>query len=148
MRASLIGNLNRGLYLESTLKKMTKSPYELDAFNSLFTAANEGRMSDYTVSDFAGCGTKSNRITMSTLHSSKGLQFDVVIIAGLEQGRLPWNSLTPEKLRESRRTFYVGITRARFKVFLLYSGHYFFRERRQALGPSKFLVELRENLDD
>jgi DNA helicase II / ATP-dependent DNA helicase PcrA len=145
--AEWLENLDGKIEIRNTIRKLHKSPYELEAFESLMAAASEGRMSDYTLNDFAGCGAKSNRITLTTLHSSKGLQFDVVIIPGLEQGRLPWNNLAADRLRESRRTFYVGLTRARYKVFLMYSGYYYWGTRRVQDGPSRFLVELQQRLE-
>lgn len=142
-----LSNLDAEIGVKTTLERMTKCPYELAAFETLLSSLNEGRMADYTLDDFAGCGAKANRLTLTTLHSSKGLQFDVVLIPGLEQGRLPWNNIAASKLREARRTFYVGLTRARYKVFLMYSGYFYWGKRRVNDGPSKFLLELRDNLD-
>jgi DNA helicase-2/ATP-dependent DNA helicase PcrA len=83
------------------------------------------------------------QLNLLTLHSAKGTEYDVVIILGLDQGLFPspgWADNTPEKMEEARRLFYVGITRAREEVHLLYSG---FEEnkygRRFYNGPSEFL---------
>lgn len=83
------------------------------------------------------------QLNLLTLHSAKGTEYDVVIILGLDQGSFPspnWSDNTPEKMEEARRLFYVGITRARDEVHLLYSG---FEEtktgRRFYNGPSEFL---------
>lgn len=85
----------------------------------------------------------SKQLNLLTLHSAKGTEYDVVIILGLDQGLFPspgWADNTPEKMEEARRLFYVGITRAREEVYLLYSG---FEEnkygRRFYNGPSEFL---------
>jgi len=84
-----------------------------------------------------------NLLNLLTLHSAKGTEYDVVIILGLDQGSFPspgWADNTPEKMDEARRLFYVGITRARDEVHLLYSG---FEEnkygKRYYNGPSEFL---------
>lgn len=83
------------------------------------------------------------QLNLLTLHSAKGTEYEVVIILGLDQGSFPspgWADNTPEKMEEARRLFYVGITRARDEVHLLYSG---FEEnkygRRFYNGPSEFL---------
>ncbi|MBM4168170.1 MAG: DNA helicase [Ignavibacteria bacterium] len=67
-------------------------------------------------------GTK-NAVTLMTLHSSKGLEFPVVFITGLEENLLPFSSGTLEQseLEEERRLFYVGITRAQQKLYLLHT---------------------------
>jgi DNA helicase-2/ATP-dependent DNA helicase PcrA len=60
-----------------------------------------------------------NAVTLMTLHGAKGLEFPVVFICGLNQGLLPLErDLTRESLEEERRLFYVGLTRAKEKVFL------------------------------
>ncbi len=93
--------------------------------------------------------TSSNRITLMTLHSSKGLEFPVVCIVGMEQGLFPsYRSLDDSSsLEEERRLCYVGITRAKEQLFLFHAS-----ERRLWGGirepalPSLFLSELPENL--
>jgi len=68
--------------------------------------------------------TSSNCVSLMTLHSAKGLEFPVVIIAGLEMGVLPLqrnNSTTLNDLEEERRLFYVGMTRAQESLYLSYA---------------------------
>ena len=71
---------------------------------------------------------KTNAVTLMTLHNSKGLEFKNVFITGLEQGLFPsYNSLNnPSDLEEERRLCYVGLTRAKDRVFLSHA-----RERLQ-----------------
>jgi DNA helicase II / ATP-dependent DNA helicase PcrA len=59
-------------------------------------------------------------------------------MVGLEQGIFPWRNEDGEQLTESRRLFYVGITRAKEKVYLLYSGFTEVRGNRYNNGPSVF----------
>ncbi len=68
---------------------------------------------------------ETNRVTLMTLHAAKGLEFPVVFITGLEDGLFPMYSAleTKEKLEEERRLFYVGLTRAMHKVYLMYANH-------------------------
>jgi DNA helicase-2/ATP-dependent DNA helicase PcrA len=86
-------------------------------------------------------------VTLMTLHSAKGLEFPVVFIAGLEEGLFPISrSLeNPSDLEEERRLFYVGITRARKRLFL---SHARFRRRFGEMTNlrSRFLDEIPEEL--
>ena len=72
------------------------------------------------VSDIDNWEGTQNAVTLMTLHSSKGLEFPVVIVAGLEEGLLPFysNSIDRSDLEEERRLFYVGLTRAEKKLYL------------------------------
>ena len=93
----------------------------------------------------------SNSVTLMTLHNSKGLEFQNVFISGLEQGLFPsYRSIdTPSLLEEERRLCYVGLTRAKERIFLSHA-----RERRlwggirEATIPSIFLSEIPEELID
>ncbi len=83
-------------------------------------------------------------VTLMTLHSAKGLEFDTVFFVGLEEGLLPHSQslLDPKELAEEVRLAYVGITRARKQLYVLYA-----RSRRvfgniQANLPSRFLRAL------
>ncbi len=85
-----------------------------------------------------------NRVTLMTLHTAKGLEFPVVFIVGLEEGFLPHYRAfeSSKELEEERRLFYVGITRAKEKVFFTYA------HRRNKYGvyaptqPSRFISEI------
>jgi DNA helicase II / ATP-dependent DNA helicase PcrA len=84
-------------------------------------------------------------VTMMTLHSAKGLEFRVVFLTGLEEGVFPHSRSMgePEELEEERRLCYVGLTRARTRLFLSYALH----RRIQGYGvgePSRFLLEIPE----
>lgn len=96
------------------------------------------------INDIDSWDSSQNAITLMTLHSAKGLEFPVIIISGCEDGLFPLvRSLDdPEALEEERRLFYVGITRAMEKVYLMWAG-----ERRRfnqyaASAPSRFLDEI------
>ena len=75
------------------------------------------------VSDIDSWEGEHNAVTLMTLHASKGLEFPVVMIAGLEEGLLPFYSSTIEfsDVEEERRLFYVGITRAEQKLYITYT---------------------------
>jgi len=91
---------------------------------------------------------KENSVHLMTLHSAKGLEFPIVFIAGLEEGILPHSRsmLNPDEMEEERRLMYVGITRAKEKVCLLYAGTRVFFGSTQANPPSRFLDDIPPHL--
>jgi len=96
------------------------------------------------VADVDSWEGETNAVTLMTLHSSKGLEFPVVIITGLEEGILPFYSSAIDRteLEEERRLLYVGMTRAREKLFLTRTKmRYRFGEPTYP-GPSRFLSEI------
>lgn len=88
--------------------------------------------------------TNHNPIFMMTLHAAKGLEFDTVIIPGLEDGILPSSRsiLEPEKLEEERRLFYVGITRAKERLLLSRCRYRYAYGQMTDQLESRFLDEL------
>lgn len=87
---------------------------------------------------------KKEGVQMMTLHSAKGLEFPVVFITGLEEGIFPHSrsALDPAAIEEERRLLYVGITRAKLRVYLLYAGQRTLFGSTQANIPSRFLHEI------
>lgn len=80
-----------------------------------------GDCQDMILSQFAGQGEGRGCIKLSTLHSSKGREFTVVIMFGMDEGRIPRNDA--RDLVASRRLFYVGFTRAKTELHIMYSAH-------------------------
>jgi len=92
-------------------------------------------------------------VRLMTVHSSKGLEFDVVFIAGLEDGLFPHqrmseNNISPEESEEERRLFYVALTRAKKKLFLSYAQSRTMWGRSQVNMPSEFISDIPEKLID
>ncbi|MEK7186757.1 MAG: UvrD-helicase domain-containing protein [Patescibacteria group bacterium] len=88
-------------------------------------------------------------VRLLTVHASKGLEFDVVFVAGLEDGLFPHRKIsvpgiTPEEAEEERRLFYVAITRARKKVFLSYAQVRSIFGRKEVNIPSEFIFDIPE----
>jgi DNA helicase-2/ATP-dependent DNA helicase PcrA len=96
------------------------------------------------VADQDAYETDKNAVTLITLHAAKGLEFPVVFIAGLEEGTFPHNRAMDDEreMEEERRLAYVGITRAKRRLFLSHAW------RRNTWGgggtgiPSRFLLEI------
>ncbi|MDX2438300.1 MAG: 3'-5' exonuclease [Acidobacteriota bacterium] len=88
--------------------------------------------------------TTTEAVSLMTLHSAMGLEFDVVFLAGLEDGLLPHaNSRDDlESLEEERRLAYVGMTRARRRLALTLARTRFLFGQRQATRPSRFIEDL------
>ena len=85
-------------------------------------------------------------ITLITLHQSKGLEFPIVFITGMEEGLLPHirslDSGSPEELEEERRLCYVGLTRAEKKLYLTRAFRRGFRGTYEPTVPSRFLSDI------
>jgi len=91
-----------------------------------------------------------NYINLMTLHSSKGLEFDYVFMIGMEEGLLPHSRAFIEEkdLEEERRLCYVGITRAKQKLFLTFAERRQTREGYTSQVPSRFLGEIPQDICD
>jgi DNA helicase-2/ATP-dependent DNA helicase PcrA len=89
-------------------------------------------------------GAEGARLFLITLHNTKGLEFDRVIITGLEEGIFPHDSSSsaPEDIEEERRLFYVGITRARERLVLTTCQRRRLFGRFTEMSPSRFLGEI------
>jgi len=102
------------------------------------------------VSDQDTIETSANVPTLLTLHAAKGLEYPVVFISGLNEGTLPHSRSfdDPEAMQEERRLLYVGVTRAKDRLYLVYA------QNRSAFGypdpvePSRFLSDIPDTLLD
>ncbi len=101
-------------------------------------------------SDVDGWRPEPGAVALLTLHSAKGLEFDVVFLAGVENGILPHPRALEERtdmneeeaMEEERRLFHVGMTRAREKLFISYALERRVWGRMEVTGESPFLMEL------
>ncbi len=91
---------------------------------------------------------KDRAVKLMTLHASKGLEFETVFLVGMEEGLLPHsqNLNETEKLEEERRLCYVGMTRAKTKLFLTLTAQRLYFGKTQYNDPSRFLSDLPKNL--
>ena len=93
-------------------------------------------------------GSKDSHVLMMTMHSAKGLEFPVVIIAGLEEGLFPHSRSADDEaeLEEERRLCYVGITRAQRRLVLTSAARRRVYGDYQSTEPSRFIDEIPPNL--
>lgn len=100
------------------------------------------------VSDIDQVDDAWNSVTLMTLHISKGLEFPIVYMVGMEEGLFPGNqkinNADDTEMEEERRLCYVGMTRAREKLFMLHSRTRKVWGQDQFHPPSRFLAELPE----
>ena len=100
------------------------------------------------VSDVDGLDETVDAVTLITLHQAKGLEFPVVFIVGMEDGILPhFKSFDdPAQMEEERRLCYVGITRAKQRVYLVRAFRRSFRGSSTVNKPSRFLEDIPQHL--
>jgi DNA helicase-2/ATP-dependent DNA helicase PcrA len=93
-------------------------------------------------------GSKNARVLMMTMHSAKGLEFPVVVIAGLEEGLFPHSRSSDDEaeLEEERRLCYVGITRAQRRLVLTSAARRRVFGEYQSTTPSRFIEEVPQEL--
>jgi len=160
------GELVRALIEEAGIKKYyqdSTSPEESERYENVLEfiksvddfmkRSPDGGLSQFIeevslLTDLDQWNDQNNRVTMMTVHSSKGLEFPVVFLTGLEDGLFPlYRALdSNETLEEERRLFYVGVTRAMHKVYLMYANN------RRRMGSddlygivSRFIGEIPED---
>jgi DNA helicase-2/ATP-dependent DNA helicase PcrA len=100
------------------------------------------------VSDVDGYDATLDRVTLITLHQAKGLEFPVVFIVGVEERLLPHirSMDDPDQLEEERRLCYVGITRAKQRLYLLHAFRRTFMGQSTVNPPSRFLEDIPKHL--
>jgi len=103
---------------------------------------------EYSVQEKRKKDTVDEAVRLMTLHSSKGLEFKVVFIAGMEEGLLPHSRsmLDKEELEEERRLCYVGVTRAKSSLYLTYAAKRLYFGKTNYNSPSRFLENIPDHL--
>lgn len=101
------------------------------------------------VTDLDNMTEGSESVTLMTLHSAKGLEFDTVFLVGMEQGLFPSHMAMNEgRVEEERRLAYVGITRARKQLFISYATQRMLFNQMQRNERSQFIEEIPARLMD
>jgi DNA helicase-2/ATP-dependent DNA helicase PcrA len=114
------------LDLLSLLNESPIYPDEVENLHKLIQLSSSGEFSNYDISRFGKLGKPENQVTVTTRHGSKGLEFEVVILLGMEEDHFPSyrNKQDAEKLSEDHRIFFVCVSRAKRVCYLLGSKKY------------------------
>lgn len=155
--------LDETLYIQKLREENTlesKSRIEnLEELNNAIVQFCKERQSEATlqtfleemalVSDIDQVDDQWNSVTLMTLHISKGLEFPIVFLVGMEEGLFPGhqkiNDADDTEMEEERRLCYVGMTRAREKLFMLHARTRKVWGQDQFHPPSRFLSEIPED---
>ena len=139
------------------------NPLEQDRYNNIqelkssidhFAQNSDGGLKEFLqeislYTDLDDWNNKQNSVTLMTVHAAKGLEFPTVFITGLEQGLFPLIRIddTNDQLEEERRLFYVALTRAMEKAYLLnaHQRRRFGAQNISSFVQSDFLNEIDEN---
>lgn len=100
------------------------------------------------MTDIDNYNADAESVSMMTLHSAKGLEFPVVFIVGMEEGLFPGNQVMydPTEIEEERRLCYVGITRAKEKLYITNARSRMIYGNTSLTRPSRFISEIPEEL--
>ncbi len=146
---ALIRRLNYLDYLEDGTPQGEARQENVKELLSVARQYSDMQLADFLegvslISDIDSVDLNSDAVTLMTLHSAKGLEFDVVFIPGMEETLFPHSRSAYDKqqMEEERRLAYVGITRARQELYLLSAGSRMLFGGVQHNPPSRFLNEI------
>lgn len=124
-----------------------------NAIAEFITAKSSGTIDEFLelitlVSSQDDLKSGEDAVPIMTIHCAKGLEFKIVFIIGLEEPLFPsaYSVMDTGSFEEERRLFYVGITRAKKKLYLTYANQRFYKGQRQYFSRSCFLNEIPHNL--
>lgn len=153
-----VAHAEGSLGLKQLLAESDECATDLERYDRLTTlVSEEGNLGAAKLIEFSAYGKIRGKVVLTTLHACKGRQFDVVIIPGCAEGILPtwtwnrrqrgWEQPLARPLAETRRLFYVGLSRARHRIYLVYSSSFEDRFGNLAqLGISRFAKEISDKL--
>ncbi len=119
--------------------------YEQDAHDAGETATLGGYLERVSLISAVDVMQDLPSVSLMTVHSAKGLEFDVVMLTGMEEEIFPYRGLDanePEELDEERRLAYVAITRARQRLYITHAGMRMIFGQTRYLSASRFLGDL------
>jgi len=131
----------------ANIKELIGAAYEFEK-NATDKSLNSFLTQVSLVADIDNMKENRQGVILMTLHNAKGLEFPVVFLTGLEEGVFPhaFSMNDKNQLEEERRLMYVGLTRAKHKLYLSYSGYRYSAGQGQKNMPSRFLREISPDL--
>lgn len=147
------------LELREILGQAPSRQDERESIDSLITTLGKPERASMGVSEFAADGRLAGRVVVTTYHSSKGRQFDAVVLPFLQEGLVPvrpwvkkfrrYDELGDHGASVERRLFYVAFTRARHQVHLVSSPQFTNDDGNViTLGPARFIGEIETRLKE
>lgn len=133
--------------LKKTLDNSLILRDDIEAYEKLHKESKSGRLKDFKVSSFAGQSGATTHLNLITLHSVKGLEFDYIILYGMDEGKIPRLNSSNLEIQEANRLFYVGMTRAKKEIHITFSGWINYFDSVRSKGPSRFVIKLINNLN-
>ncbi len=155
--------LEKSGYLAALKSQGAEEQDRVDNVNELITAImhyeqeneapslNEYLQEVALITDIDNMDETQDKVVLMTLHSAKGLEFPVVFLAGMEEGIFPGTRVMfapPEEVEEERRLAYVGITRAKTKLYLTNARKRILFGSISANKPSRFINEIKADFVD
>ena len=140
---------------QELLRNSEQFPDELDNLNKLYEEVSDERYKEYDTNKFSKLGKPENQLTITTRHSSKGLEFEVVVMMGMDEEHFPsWKIKNdPKTLDEENRICFVCISRAKRVCILMHStyyeemNYYYGEVRTKRYQPSRYIKQLKEKYD-
>lgn len=132
------------LRLADLLEQSEQYPDETANLRILLNEAALYNLKGAKLLRFANLGTPDDEVTVTTRHSAKGLEFEVVIMVGMEEKKFPnhYSIKSEMLLAESQRLCYVSVSRAKSCCILIRSKYYYEWDKRNSYAPSRFWVSL------
>jgi len=142
----------RELRIGNLLEKSEHMPDEKENLCKLYKEVSDEKYKDYDTNKFAKIGKPENQITITTRHSSKGLEFEVVVMMGMEEEHFPSWAIksNPDAIFEENRICFVCVSRAKRVCILMNSNyyaewnHYYGREETKRYYPSRYIKQLKD----
>ena len=145
----------RKLNIGDLLEKSERMPDEKENLYKLYKEASDNNYKDYDTNQFSKIGKPENQITITTRHSSKGLEFEAVVMMGMDEKHFPSWAIEkePNKINEENRICFVCVSRAKRVCILMNSNYYtemdyrYNEERRKRYYPSRYIGQLKEKYE-
>ncbi len=138
------------LNVPDLLRNSEQLPDELSNLNNLYKEVSDKRYKEYDTNKFSKLGKPENQITITTRHSSKGLEFEVVVMMGMDEDHFPgWRiKKEPDAIKEENRICFVCVSRAKRVCILMHSNYYVEKDyngemQRKPYQPSRYINQLK-----